>query len=392
MAPLYHGPRYSLGAMATSPIRRSGARRSAIVVGAGVIGLAVARALGRAGLDVIVLEAEAGVALHQSSRNSEVVHAGLYYPPGSLKARTCVEGRHRLRALCEREGVPYRRVGKIVVATDPTQIDTLVRLEATARANGVDDVEILPGDAVRRLEPHVRAVAALHSPSTSIIDSDALVRLMWRDAQDAGASLALACPLQSARIDGDDILVTAGGDTVRCGVLVNAAGLGAHAVARSITGLPAGSIPPRHLAKGSYFRVDACPLRSLVYPVPDTASLGIHATVDLHGGVRFGPDQEWVEEIDYTVDPTRASAFADSVRRFWPGLPALALRPDYAGVRAKIQGPADPPSDFVISGPRAHGMPGLVQLFGIESPGLTACLALASEVLAELGIDDPTAA
>jgi L-2-hydroxyglutarate oxidase LhgO len=356
----------------------------AIVVGAGVIGLAVARALARRGLEVVVLEAERAIGRHQSSRNSEVLHAGLYYPPGSWKARLCIEGRPRLVRLCEQQGVPHREVGKLVVATTIDELAILERIEANAHACGAPGLRMLDAADVQRMEPQVRAMGALFSPHSGIVDSDALLRLLRRQAEDRGASVVLACPVRRVRVRARGLEVTAGDDVVACRMLVNAAGLGAHAVARSIEGLSPEHVPPRHLAKGSYFRAAGRPLSRLVYPVPASASLGIHGTIDLGGGVRFGPDQQWVTDVDYAVDPARAASFYAAVRRWLPALADGALQPDYAGVRAKIQGPGEPMADFAISDPSRHGVPGLVNLFGIESPGLTACLTLADLVAARL--------
>lgn len=367
-------------------------RLQAIVVGAGVIGLAVARALGDRGLEVVVLEAERTIGSHQSSRNSEVLHAGLYYPPGSWKARLCVEGRARLVDLCAREGVPHREVGKLVVATEQAQVEILARIEAGATACGAPALRMLDAREVTRMEPQVRAIAALFSPHTGIIDSDALLRLLRRDAESRGATIVTGSPVSRVRVVPAGLQVTAGDGVAICSLLVNAAGLGAHAVARATEGLSRDHVPPRHAAKGTYFRTDSKPIARLVYPVPASASLGIHGTIDLAGGVRFGPDQQWcaadTDTPDYMVDPGRAPAFYTAVRRWLPALPDGALRPDYAGVRAKVQGPGEPMADFVISGPSQHGVPGLVNLFGIESPGLTACLSLADVVVERL-LDAP---
>ncbi len=360
----------------------------ALVVGAGVIGVAVARALARAGREVVVLERERAIGQHASSRNSEVLHAGIYYPPDSLKARLCVQGRHALSRYCAARGVPHRRVGKLIVATTDAQRATLERLHARARQNGVDDLRPLDAAGVTAFEPRVRAVAGLWSPSTGIIDSDGLMRALWSDAQDRGASVALDTRLGAATPGPRGLTVEAADATIRCDLLINAAGLGACAVARRIVGLDPSRIPTPHLLKGSYFAVHGPPaLSHLVYPVPDSASLGIHVTLDLAGGVRLGPDQQWVDTIDYAVDAARGPAFAQAVRSYYPGLDPAALRPDYAGIRAKIVGPGQPAADFIIDGPADHGIPGLCNLFGIESPGLTASLAIADEVMRRLGIE-----
>jgi L-2-hydroxyglutarate oxidase LhgO len=364
-------------------MRESGPDRETldtVVVGAGILGVAIARAIARRGHEVVVLEAERAMGQHASSRNSEVVHAGLYYPPGTLRARLCVRGRHALRAYCEARGVPLRRFGKLVVATEPAHEATLLDIEARALENGVDDVTIIDAAAVRRLEPAVVARAALRSPSTSVVDSHRLLQSLWGDAQDAGAQLALQTPMLGASVRPAGFEVRTPEATVVCRRLVLTAGTATQALAAATDGFPAAAIPPRHLAKGSYFRLDARPFRGLVYPVPDTASLGIHVTLGLDGTVRFGPDQEWTDTIDYAVDPRRAPAFAAAIARYYPALDPDALRPDYAGVRSKVQGPGDPPADFVVQGPEQTGVDGLVALFGIESPGLTACLALAEAV------------
>lgn len=362
-------------------------RLDAVVVGAGVVGLAVARALALAGREVVVIEAERSMGQHASSRNSEVLHAGIYYPPGSLKARLCVAGRRALVEYCRRHGVAHRLVGKIIVATRPHHRATLAQLRARARANGVGDLRILDAADVTAMEPQVRAVAGLWSPVTGIIDGHALMRALWADAERHGAMMALDTPVVAARPDDGGLVVEAGDLTLRCALLVNAAGLGAPGVAAAIRGLPAGAVPVARLCKGSYFSLRGMSFSHLVYPVPDTASLGIHVTLDLGGGVRVGPDQQWVDRVDYAVDPDRAPVFAAAVSEYVPTLDPAVLAPDYAGLRAKIHGPGRRPPDFVIAGPAEHGIAGLCNLLGIESPGLTACLAIAQQVLRTLGIE-----
>jgi len=361
------------------------------VVGAGVIGLAVARALARAGREVVVLERERSPGQHTSSRNSEVLHAGLYYPLGSLKARLCVEGRHALVRYCRDRGVALRQLGKLLVATRDEQRATLASIHARALANGVDDVRLIEAAEVHALEPHVHAVAGLWSPSTGILDAHGIMHALLADAEDHGATLALGNAFERARVHpGGELRVWAGGTSLYCNVLVDAAGLHAPEVAAAIEGLAPEHVPQQRLLKGSYFALRGpAAFTHLVYPVPDTATLGIHVTLDLAGRVRLGPDQEWVDRIDYAVDPERAPAFARAVADYYPALDPAALEPDTAGIRPKLHGPGQPPADFVIQGPADHGVPGLCNLYGIESPGLTACLAIAREVLVRLGIEPP---
>ena len=366
-------------------------RIDALVIGAGVVGLAIARALARAGREVIVLEAESAMGLHASSRNSEVVHAGLYYPPGSLKARLCVAGRERLYRYCERRGVAYRRIGKLVVATGERQHDALARIESNAQACGVHEVRIWDRDQVRAMEPAISCTRALWSPATGIIDSHGLMRALLAEAETHGAVLALGNAFTRGRATGDGIEIETADTRVTCDLVVNAAGLHAQAVASAIEGIASSSIPPRYLCKGTYFTLtEHAPFAHLVYPVPDTASLGIHLTLDFAGAARFGPDQQWVDTIDYTVDPTRVDAVYPAVRTYWPALPDGALAPGHAGIRSKVQAPGQPMADFVVHGPTEHGVANLVSLYGIESPGLTACLALADHVLERIGVAPAT--
>jgi L-2-hydroxyglutarate oxidase LhgO len=354
------------------------------VIGAGVVGLGIARALARGGRDVTVLEAERFVGFHASSRNSEVIHAGIYYPPGSLKARLCVEGRKALYAYCSERGIPHARPGKLIVATAEEEIPVLARLKATAEVNGVDDLAFISSAEARELEPEVRCVRGLLSPSTGIVDSHALIASLRREAEEAGAAVALATPVLSGRVRDDGIELTAGGEdpwTMRFRLVVNSAGPWAQEVARRIEGMPAACIPPQYFAKGHYFFLSgAAPFRRLVYPVPAPGGLGTHVTLDLGGRVRFGPDVQWCDRVEYSFDESRAQAFYDSIRRYYPKLKDGALQPGFTGVRAKTAGPEEPASDFRIEGPADHGVPGLINLYGIESPGLTAVLALAGEV------------
>ncbi|WP_150719073.1 NAD(P)/FAD-dependent oxidoreductase [Pseudomonas fluorescens] len=355
-----------------------------VVIGAGVVGLAVARSLAMSGREVLVVEAGEGIGTGISSRNSEVVHAGIYYPIDSLKARLCVEGRQRLYAYCAERGVDHRRVGKLIVATDEQQYSALQRLLEQGQRNGVDDLQWLDGAQARALEPALSCVAALWSPSTGIVDSHSLMLALLGDAERFGATLALRTPLLSARCMEQGFELHMGGSqpmTLHCRELINCAGLSAPEVARAIVGLPASFIPQAHWCKGSYFSLSGrAPFRHLVYPAPESAGLGVHMTLDLGGQARFGPDVEWVERIDYRVEPRRAEGFYQAIRRYWPGLPDHSLQPAYSGIRPKISGPAEPAADFLVSGCAEHGVPGLVNLFGIESPGLTSCLALAGHV------------
>ncbi|SHK20381.1 L-2-hydroxyglutarate oxidase LhgO [Bradyrhizobium lablabi] len=359
-------------------------RVDCVVIGAGVIGLAVARRLAQAGREVIVLEAAEGIGTVTSSRNSEVIHAGIYYPAGSLMARMCVSGRHALYAYCREHGIPHRNCGKLIVATTPKETAKLASIRAHAEANGVDDLKTLSGDDARAMEPALSCDAALLSPSTGIIDSHAFMLALRGEAEDSGAALAFHTPLLHARASGERIELDAGGDapmSLECRLLVNAAGLAASAVARAIEGMPIDLIPPAYLAKGNYFSCSArAPFSHLIYPVPEPGGLGVHLTLDMAGQARFGPDVEWVESIDYAVDPLRAERFYPAIRRYWPTLPDGALMPSYSGIRPKIVPPAVAVQDFLIQGPRHHGVEGLINLFGIESPGLTSSLAIADYV------------
>jgi len=360
-----------------------------VVVGAGVVGLAAARALALSGREVVILEAEDAIGTHTSSRNSEVIHAGIYYPKGSLKARACVEGRKRLYAYCDEHGVPYRRSGKLIVATNEGQIAELKAIQKRAHENGVADVAEIPAAEAMRMEPALRCVAALHSPSTGIVDSHALMLAYLGDAEAAGAMLALKSPLEKVVFTGRDFELQVGETKIKTTILVNSAGLRAPSIARLIDGFPPDRVPPELYAKGNYYSLTGrSPFSRLVYPVPEPGGLGVHVTLDLAGQARFGPDVEWVERIDlegtYAVDPQRAERFYAAIRRYWPALADGALVPGYAGIRPKISGPQEPAADFVIQGPAEHGVAGLVNLFGIESPGLTASLALADDVAALL--------
>ena len=359
----------------------------AVVIGAGVVGLAVARALAMAGREVVILEAENAIGTHTSSRNSEVIHAGIYYANGSLKARSCVDGKRLLYEYCASHGVPHRRCGKLIVATDEKQVMNLEEIKRKAQGNGVADLAWVSKEEALHLEPELSCVAALHSPSTGIIDSHALILAYQGDAEAHGAMLALRSVFEKASVVSNGFeLQVAGSEPIYCRILINSAGFKAPSVAKSIRGYE-GKLAPRELyAKGNYYSLNRKnPFTRLIYPVPEPGGLGVHVTLDLAGQARFGPDVEWVQSIAYDVDPRRAGRFYAAIRRYWPALPDGALLPGYSGIRPKTAGPGEPAPDFEIQGPRAHGVPGLVNLFGIESPGLTASLALANAVLEELG-------
>ncbi len=359
------------------------------VIGAGVVGLAVARALALAGREVIVLEAENMIGSMTSARNSEVIHAGIYYPAGSVRSKVCVEGRKWLYGYCAERGINHRRCGKLIVATDESQADTLQGIKARAEANGVDDLKFLRANEAISMEPELHCVAALLSPSTGIIDSHGLMLAYQGDAEDRGAMIAFLSPVMGGAVADDGITLDVGGaDPMRlkCRSVVNSAGLFAPDLALSLAGFPAARVPKKHYAKGNYYALQGkSPFSRLVYPVPYDGGLGVHITIDLGGQARFGPDVEWIEEIDYDVDPSRCDGFYDAVRRYWPGLPDDSLVPDYAGIRPKIHGQGEPQPDFLIQGPPDHGVPGLVNLFGIESPGLTSSKPIADEVARLLG-------
>lgn len=369
-------------------------RVDALVVGAGVVGLAVARELARAGHEVIVIERAEGIGTATSARNSEVIHAGLYYAAGSLKARLCVEGRDRLYRHCAERGIAHRRCGKLVVAVTDDERPALEALHAQARANGVDDAVLIDGAAARAMEPAVHCTAALHSPATGIVDSHGLMLSLQGEAEDHGAVFAFHSPFERAAVTNGGFDVQVGGAEpmrLRTQILVNAAGLHASAVASRIEGLDTRHVPATRYCRGHYFALAGrAPFSRLVYPMHSRAGLGVHFTLDLGGQGRFGPDVDWLPEDadeDYAVDASRSDAFAADIRRYWPGLPdpaSGALAPAYSGIRPKIVGPGEPAADFRIDGPEVHGMPGLVNLFGIESPGLTAALAIGALVDARL--------
>ena len=364
-----------------------------VVIGAGVVGLAVARQLALAGREVIVLEAADAVGTETSSRNSEVIHAGIYYPSGTLKAKLCVAGRDFLYRYCAERGIEHRRCGKLIVATNEDQVGYLRKLHEQAKANGVMDLQPIGGNAACMMEPNLRCHAALLSPSTGIIDSHALMLAYQGEAEAKGAVVAFNSKVVGGGVTEDAIQIDVASTTapdepplrLSCRSVVNAAGLHAQAVARTFSGLKPETVPPTYYAKGNYFQlVGAAPFQHLVYPVPEKAGLGVHITIDLGGQARFGPDVEWIDDLNYDVDPRRCEGFYAEIRKYWPGLPDGALVPGYAGVRPKVGPSGAVGTDFMIHGPEVHGAPGLVNLFGIESPGLTASAAVATEVASRL--------
>ncbi len=354
-----------------------------VVIGAGVVGLAVARSLLRRGCEVMVLEAAPTFGTGTSSRNSEVIHAGIYYTAGSLKARLCVQGRSMLYAYCEQRGVAYRRCGKLLVATAPAQVPGLRAIVDRARRNGVDDLALLDAAQARGLESELACEAAIYSPGTGIVDSHALMLALCGDIGNAGGMIVFNSPVEQARCADSAIeLVAVDGTQLHATMVVNAAGLQAPALAARFAGLDPSQVPRAYFAKGNYFTLGArTPFRHLIYPVPQAGGLGVHLTLDLGGQARFGPDVQWVDSPDdLRVDPARAEAFYGEVRKYWPGLQEGALMPGYAGIRPKIHRPGSDSADFWIAGPAQHGVSGLVNLFGIESPGLTSALAIGEHV------------
>lgn len=362
-----------------------------IIAGAGVIGLAVARELSRRGMETIVVEAADAIGTETSSRNSEVIHAGIYYPEGSLKAELCVKGRDMLYAYAAERGVPHKRCGKLIVATLPEQVPTLKGIINKARANGVDDLVLLDATEAQAMEPSLACHAAVLSPSTGIVDSHALMLSLLGESEEHGAFLSLNTEIVSGRIEaGRFVLQTldsssGAGFEIAARHVVNAAGLGANRLAASLAGLSPKFVPALLYARGNYFSVSGKPAFSrLIYPVPEPGGLGVHLTLDLNGGMRFGPDVEWIETKDYAVDPRRADHFYGEIRKYWPSLADDSLGATYCGIRPKLVGPGEPAADFVIQGPEVHGVSGLVNLFGIESPGLTSSLAIAELVARKL--------
>ena len=376
----------------------------AVVIGAGVVGLACARALARRGIETVILEQHDAFGTETSARNSEVIHAGIYYASGSQKARLCVAGRDALYRFCAGHQVAHRRCGKLIAATDDAQLPKLQALLQQGLANGVDDLRLIDAGEAKALEPALVCVAALVSPTTGIIDSHGLMLALLGDAERKGAVLALKSPLAAGAVgeyggDGGngivlDIGTGAGSTRIKARRVINAAGLYATQVARRLAGFPPAHCPTPHYAKGNYYRLAGrAPFSRLIYPLPEIGGTGVHITLDLGGQARFGPDVEplpdnWIDHPDYRVDPRRSDGFYAEVRRYWPALPDGALAPAYCGVRPKVAppcDPGDPAADFIIQGPAVHGVPGLVNLFGIESPGLTACLAIADAACEALG-------
>ena len=360
-----------------------------VVVGAGVVGLATARALAQAGVEVLVVEQAAMIGSGTSSRSSEVIHAGIYYPANSLKAKLCVQGKHLLYEYCQANGVAHARLGKLVVATNEEEKGTLSGIIEKARANGVDDMQWLDQAQAQALEPALRCTAALLSPSSGIVDSHGLMLAYQGDAENAGAQCVFHSPLIHARVlQPEGFEVSFGGSdpiTLSCKMLVNAAGLNAPMLANRIEGLDPKFVPQAYMCKGSYFSLQGkAPFRHLIYPVPQRAGLGVHLTLDLGGQAKFGPDTQWITEENYDIDPSRGDSFYEAVRRYWPELRDGALQPDYTGIRPKISGPDEPAADFMISDASHHHINGLVNLFGIESPGITSSLALALHVKSAL--------
>jgi L-2-hydroxyglutarate oxidase LhgO len=371
-----------------------------VVVGAGAVGLAVARALALAGREVMVIEKEAAVGQGVSSRNSEVVHGGLYYPTGSLKAKLCVRGKEMLYAYCAERGLPYQQCGKLIVATDASQLEKLAKIEVQAAANGVP-VQRLTREQALALEPELQCLAALLSPTTGIVSAHDLMTSLQGDLENAGGMVVLTTQVKSVRFcEQNEALAGvltaqsamdsgANGEAFDLGFrfLINATGLYAPLLAQRFQGLSAEFVPAAHFAKGNYYSLAGkAPFKHLIYPIPEAAGLGVHLTLDLGGQAKFGPDVQWLEgiqspeQIDYSVDPRRADGFYAEVRKYWPGLRDGQLTPSYSGVRPKITPPAEPAADFVIQSQATHGVRGLVNLFGIESPGLTSCMAIGEEV------------
>jgi L-2-hydroxyglutarate oxidase LhgO len=353
-----------------------------VVIGAGVVGLAVARALALRGREVLILEAENHFGTGISSRNSEVIHAGIYYPRGSVRALMCVAGRALLYEFCEQHGVPYRRCGKLIVATSEAQLSDLEKIKAAAQGNGVT-LEFFSRARALALEPQLSCEGALYSPATGIIDSHAYMLSLLGQAESRGAMLVTDSRVTHLQLEPGGTLIGINGEapSLKANTVINSAGLYAPQVARLMAGFPPERIPTPYFCKGNYFTLSGrSPFERLVYPIPEPGGLGVHLTLDLAGRARFGPDVQWIEECEYAVEPRRAEKFYAAIRTYWPDLQDGALQPAYAGIRPKITGPTEPAADFRVEGPETHGVPGIVNLFGIESPGLTASLALANYV------------
>jgi len=358
-----------------------------VIVGAGAVGLAVAAGFARTGRDVLVLEANTAIGMGVSSRNSEVIHAGMYYPTGSLRHRMCVEGRRRLYPYLEARGIAHRKTGKLIVATTDAETAKLEVIHATGRNNGVEGLELISAATAKAWEPELSCTAALWSPETGIIDARGYMLALQGEIEDHGGAIALCSAVTRIEpLSTGGFRLHAAGSILTCRVVVNSAGLHAQRVASNTEGLAPDRIPHLTLAKGNYFSCATRPaFTRLIYPAPVDGGLGVHVTLDLAGRMRFGPDVEWLatsnpDEIDYTVNPARAESFYAAIRRYWPGLPDNAIIPDYSGVRPKLSAPGQPAADFRIDGPALHGIPGLANLFGIESPGLTSSLTIAEEV------------
>jgi L-2-hydroxyglutarate oxidase LhgO len=356
-----------------------------LVIGAGVIGLAVARAMACRGHEVVVAEAAGAIGTGISSRNSEVIHGGMYYPTGSLRARHCVHGRRMLYEFCASHSVPHHKCGKLIVATNQAELDKIQAIEAQGRINGVESLETIGGSAARALEPELSCIGALLSPETGIIDAHAYMLALRGDLEDAGGAIAFNTKMARAAYNNGQWQVRFGEGEAAFDAVVNCAGLGAQAVARAVEDYPAARVPRLVMAKGNYFTFTGRPVfKRLIYPTPVVAGLGVHVTIDLAGRMRFGPDVEWIERETYDVDPGRAASFYERIRTYWPGLPDDTLAPDYCGIRPKLTGRGEPAADFLVDAPAQHGLPGLVQMFGIESPGLTSSLSLAEDVVGYL--------
>lgn len=358
-------------------------RADCIVIGAGVVGLACARALAQAGRDVIVIERNYAIGMETSSRNSEVIHSGIYYPTGSLKASACVEGRDKLYAYCKARNIGHKKLGKLIVATSAQEDAELGRLLQKGRENGVTDLQLLTRTQTLAREPSLTCTSALWSPSTGIVDSHSVMLAMQGDLEDHGGMIAFNTAIAAGQIEPDGIVLKTQGEaefSVKANLVVNCAGLYAQNITRLLGGFDVAHIPPQHFARGVYFMLTGkSPFTHLIYPAPEPGGLGVHATLDMGGQCRFGPDVEWIDDIEYDVNPARGDIFYDRIRKYWPGLKDGQLQPAYSGIRPKLVGPGQPAGDFTIQGPDVHKSGPLINLFGIESPGLTSSLALAED-------------